>query len=158
MPSEANPSTIQYMVDVGTGPAASPILNFTNLEHGVLDGSKIALYAQGAPNDVVTDFDTTTFTEFSIQDPIAFAPGDVNFDGTVDIFDINLVSAHWDETGPIGNANGIAPVDIFDINLISANWTVGVPSGANAIPEPSTVLLLVSGLFCLVAGLRARRR
>ena len=44
----------------------------------------------------------------------------MNLDGTVNIFDINLVSAHWGEAGPAGDANGDGVVNIFDINLISA--------------------------------------
>ena len=76
-------------------------------------------------------------------------PGDVNFDGVVDIFDINLVSAHWGESGPTADANGDGAINIFDINLISANWT---PSGgAAAVPEPSTSVLFATGILCLVA-------
>jgi hypothetical protein len=69
-------------------------------------------------------------------------PGDVNGDGVVDIFDVNLVSAHWGETGPIGDANGDMMVDIFDVNLISANWSAG---GAAAVPEPGSLVLLLAG-------------
>ncbi len=57
----------------------------------------------------------------------------MNFDGVVDIFDVNLVSAHWGESGPVADANADMMVDIFDINLISANWT----SGGGARPYPS---------------------
>lgn len=52
--------------------------------------------------------------------------GDVNFDGKVDIFDINLISAHWGETksggGLPGDANGDGIVNIFDINEVSYQW------------------------------------
>ena len=83
--------------------------------------------------------------------------GDVNVDGLVNIFDVNLVSQNWSSAGPHGDANGDGIVNIFDINLISANWTV---SGAVAtpVPEPSAVALVISaaallimrrrGLFC----------
>ena len=66
--------------------------------------------------------------------------GDINLDGTVDIFDVNLVSAHWDEPGPAGDANGDGIVDIFDVNLISANWTAD-PLAVTAVPEPTTLML-----------------
>jgi hypothetical protein len=72
--------------------------------------------------------------------------GDVNFDGVVDIFDVNLVSAHWGEAGPTADANGDGTVDIFDVNLISAHWT---PSGASAVPEPSTISMAIAGLAAL---------
>jgi hypothetical protein len=84
-------------------------------------------------------------------EPTAFLirrAGDVNSDGVVDIFDINLVSVHWGESGPTADANGDGTINIFDINLISAHWT---PSGgAVAVPEPSSfslAALAIAGLF-----------
>ena len=98
----------------------------------------------------------------SFTDPISMAPpppipGDVNFDGLVNIFDINLVSSHWSETGPTADANDDGIVNIFDINLISANWTA--PGGGTAVPEPSTLaLLLPAGLLGLGAWRISWRR
>jgi len=70
-------------------------------------------------------------------------PGDVNLDGLVNIFDINLVSSHRNETGPVADANGDLIVNVFDINLISTNWTTG---GATQVPEPTSLGLAVLGL------------
>jgi len=78
---------------------------------------------------------------------------DLNVDGVVNIFDINLVSSNWGNAGNAGtvtgdvNKDGI--VNIFDINEISANWT---PTGAAAVPEPATALLGLLGLpvLCLL--------
>jgi glucose/arabinose dehydrogenase len=82
--------------------------------------------------------------------------GDINLDGTVNIFDINSVSANWGTTGPAGDANGDGIVDIFDINLISSNW--GASGGASAVPEPSGVgLALTAVLGCLVIAPWRRR-
>ena len=89
-----------------------------------------------------------------IPTPLA---GDVNIDGVVNIFDINLVSAHWNETGPTGDANGDRIVNIFDVNLISSHWT---PTGgtATAVSEPSALVLNLMGLVGLIAfGWRRRR-
>jgi len=83
--------------------------------------------------------------------------GDVNDDGVVNIFDINLVSSHWNETGPLGDANNDTIVNIFDINLISSHWgETSSPGASTAVPEPSSWLLLALGG---VVGLRwlARR-
>ena len=52
--------------------------------------------------------------------------GDVNFDGVVNIFDINLVSSGWNTTNDRPDANGDNIVNIFDINLISSNWNNNV--------------------------------
>lgn len=81
-------------------------------------------------------------------------PGDVNFDGVVNIFDINLVSANWGGTGPTGDANKDGTVNIFDINLVSANWT---PTGGAAVPEPSTIVLLALGMVCVASRLMIGR-
>ncbi len=66
--------------------------------------------------------------------------GDANFDGVVDIFDINQVSSHWSEAGPAGDANFDGTVDIFDINLISSHWAEtsgGRGRRARALEHPS---------------------
>lgn len=97
---------------------------------------------------LVSEYPTTT--ELSI-------PGDVNFDGVVNIFDVNFVSTHWGESGPKGDANGDGVVDIFDVNLISANWTA--EHGSAAVPEPSTVALaLIAVTGWLATVVRSSRR
>jgi Lamin Tail Domain/CotH kinase protein len=63
-------------------------------------------------------------------DPL-YLDADVNQDGQVNIFDINLVSAHWGEAGPLGDANHDSAVNIFDINLVSASWGL-LPGGGVA--------------------------
>jgi T5SS/PEP-CTERM-associated repeat protein len=79
--------------------------------------------------------------------------GDINLDGTVNIFDINSVSANWGAAGPQGDANGDGIVNIFDVNLISSNWGA---SGAAAVPEPAGLALFLLG--ALVAPIAIRRR
>ncbi len=83
---------------------------------------------------------------------------DVNMDGWVDIFDINLVSANWGGPGPAGDANKDGIVDIFDINLISANWNPQPPGGGSAVPEPATWLLLLVGAAAVIQARRALPR
>jgi hypothetical protein len=82
-------------------------------------------------------------------------PGDVNLDDKVDIFDINLVSAHWSETGSTADVNGDGHVDIFDVNFISTRWTAG--GSASAVPEPNTCCLLALGGLAVMASTATRR-
>ncbi len=98
---------------------------------------------------------TLSFDDGSMS-PNVGGPGDVNFDGVVNIFDVNLVSAHWGESGPAGDANGDMMVDIFDVNMISSNWS---PPQSSPVPEPSTITLAmieIVGVLAVVAG-RTRR-
>jgi len=82
--------------------------------------------------------------------------GDVNHDGFVNIFDINLVSSNWGAPGPAGDANKDGIVNIFDINLISSKWTLA-PGEAAAVPEPSTLGVLGIGFLGLL-GCAGRMR
>lgn len=82
--------------------------------------------------------------------------GDINLDGTVNIFDINAVSSNWNTAGPQGDANGDGSVNIFDINTISSNWDATDDGGALAVPEPATLTLLLAGLIGVTIGNRCR--
>ena len=85
-----------------------------------------------------------------------FPAGDVNRDGTVNIFDVNLVSSHWGEPGPYGDANADGDVDIFDINVISAHWGESIVPG-EPVPEPATATML-SGVAGVLGFAAIRRR
>lgn len=108
------------------------ISNFYFTDH-VVDSETIAAWGGADADGIVPDV----------------KPGDVNFDGVVNIFDINFVSSNWNGTGPAGDANHDGIVNIFDINLISSNWT---PTGATAVPEPATVGLLLVGAALVGIG------
>ncbi|MBI2825641.1 MAG: PEP-CTERM sorting domain-containing protein [Planctomycetia bacterium] len=98
---------------------------------------------------------------------VAF-PGDLNFDGLVDVSDLQLVALNWLSTESSADANRDGLVDISDIQFLMANWAplgVGagtdVDGGAVGVPEPGTVALALFGLASLLAlarGNTLRRR
>ncbi len=82
---------------------------------------------------------SVTGGDFSFR--LNVVPADVNQDGVVDIFDVNLISSNWGSEGPAGNVNGDDEVDIFDINAVSAHWGAAAPGD---VTPPTTVILNVS--------------
>jgi len=63
-------------------------------------------------------------------------PGDVNLDGKVDSFDLDIVAINWQQTVPpnflgrmFGDLNGSGLVESGDLNLIGVNWQtdLGLP-------------------------------
>jgi hypothetical protein len=90
----------------------------------------------------------------SVPAPI---PGDVNFDGRVDIQDVTLVANTWlSKTDFRGDTSGDGRVDIQDITLVANNWlaTDGTPT---LIPEPSSALLASLGSVAVALWSRRRR-
>lgn len=129
--------------DVGYAWAAETILGEYSGING--NGSLVSIeflvvgYGSTSLNINITDPLETTLIN-STDSKIAFTTvdgyfrnkiqGDANGDGTVDIFDIGTISAHWypgPPVGPLGydreaDFNLDEAVDIFDIGITSANW------------------------------------
>ena len=117
-------------------------------------------------NDTI---DAADITEWLAQAATAnghgspYLRGDTEFDRDVDITDFNVLASHFDPTGdgdPVngpfwneGNFNGDDNVDITDFNLLAANFA---PDGYNssAIPEPSTMLLVLLALILMGVSFR----
>ena len=75
-------------------------------------------------------------------------PGDVNGDGNVDINDLTIVLSEFGQTGMTwsqGDFNGDGKVDINDLTIVLANFgaTYAAAPGVKAVPEPSSLALLL---------------
>ncbi len=100
------------------------------------------------------------------QGPGASVAGDFNCDGVVDVADLGIVGANFnnnDVTYIEGDANMDNVVDVADLGVVGANWSAA-QSGAlshalqssglvGRVPEPATFALLAVGLGFL-AGRR----
>ncbi len=118
-----------------------------------------------------------------VGDPLmkfqAWLPGDINLDGTVNLFDVAILQDNWQEWGTFaqGDVNGDGIVNLFDVAILQDNWQMqigsasaplagegvlvldpdtGMPVVVGSIPEPSTLLgfsvFLLVGLFCTARG------
>ncbi len=91
-------------------------------------------------------------------------PGDANLDGKVDINDLTIVLAHYNQTGTTwaqGEFTGDGTVDINDLTIVLAhyNQTAGSSAaGMAAVPEPASAALLAFGGLSVLLGLAWRRR
>jgi hypothetical protein len=128
------------------------------------DGAEVWINGSGASAPVIIikfqPFYTSpiAFDAIRVTSVPAPIPGDVNFDGRVDIQDITLVANTWlSKTDFRGDTSGDGRVDIQDITLVANNWlaTEGTPA---LIPEPSSALLASFGCVAMALWTRRRRR
>ena len=83
--------------------------------------------------------------------------GDANGDGVVDGSDVTILAANWQKgvddgltaTWAEGDFNGDGKVDGSDVTILAGNWQYGVGTAASAVPEPSTIVLILLGLASL---------
>ena len=79
-------------------------------------------------------------------------PGDANGDGVVLFSDAAILRENWQTIGGAnwwqGDFNGDGNVDDIDATIMAANWGTTAPTAA--VPEPSTITLLLGGLVLLL--------
>jgi hypothetical protein len=78
--------------------------------------------------------------------------GDFNLDGTVDLLDLNKLTANYNGFGgwTLGDANGDGAIALLDLNKLTANYNSTV-----TVPEPATMFVMACGAAALI---RRRRR
>ena len=76
--------------------------------------------------------------------------GDCNGDGMVTTADLAAVTGHWGQTvtggASEGDLNGDGVVTTADLAAVTGNWQYGV----TAVPEPSTIIMLILGAISLL--------
>ncbi len=141
----------------------------TAVRHSVAGGGNTAL--SDLPNQSAVLSALTTVTDHLpvVADYSFFGVvGDVNTDGIVNSQDLALVASDWLATGSnvTGDVNGDGIVNSQDLAIISSNWghtsaTVSNGGGsmnAAAVPEPSGLMPLASGMAIAALAMRRRRR
>ena len=130
------------------------LVGVTSFLVGISDGVANASYSDLAAWTRVSSY--YDWIHSIVPPQVTPLPGDLNFDGIVDIFDVNVISSHWGQPGPQGDANGDGIVDIFDVNFVSSHWTGGGGDigGAAPVPEPGTLTLVC---LALIVGAVSRR-
>ena len=115
---------------------------------------------EGNPGFAVNGFEKGSTLTFKASEKIA---GDANRDGKVDGSDVTILAGNWQygvtgggATWAMGDFNGDGKVDGSDVTILAGNWQYGVMSTAAAVPEPGTLLLLLSAVGSLLIWKRVR--
>ena len=86
--------------------------------------------------------------------------GDLNLDGFVDQFDLDIVLEKWAQdvaAGDPADPTEDLKVDQFDLDVVLQDWAKGTPPGQlAAVPEPFSAWMIAIG-GCLLVGRRTRR-
>ena len=90
--------------------------------------------------------------------------GDANNDGKVDGSDVTILAGNWQKgvsdgltaTWEEGDFNADGKVDGSDVTILAGNWQYGVEAAAASVPEPGTIVLLISAIASLLIWRRTR--
>lgn len=98
----------------------------------------------------------------NVEISTALIPGDANEDGRVDGSDVTILAGNWQTltgaTWGMGDFNKDGKVDGSDVTILAGNWQSGVDATAASVPEPSTLLLLLTAIVSLPLVIRRYAR
>ena len=85
-------------------------------------------------------------------------PADLNMDGFVDGLDLGILLGNWNTntTPDMGELDGTPPVDGLDLGILLGAWNPPPLGTAAAVPEPTSIALLVLATLSLLAAGRQR--
>jgi hypothetical protein len=114
-------SPYNWTVVTGSLPAG-----LTLSSSGLISGTPTAAVGPTSVTFKVTDINNLSATKvFSIT--TAYAPWDINMDGSVNVLDMTLVSQDFGQTGTPGwireDVNGDGVINILDLVLVGQHWT-----------------------------------
>lgn len=106
---------------------------------------------------IYTDYKLTYITKGNLAGytllTVGIAPvsGDANGDGVVNGADVTILAENWQHgvygeanaTREMGDFNGDGIVDGSDVTILAENWQYGVNAATTAVPEPSSLVLLL---------------
>ena len=107
-------------------------------------------------------------------------PGDINLDGTVNLFDVAILNDNWQQPATVaqGDVNNDGIVNLFDVAILNDNWqqsiavntspeavsmltidsATGRPRVVFIVPEPSTISGLITSMLVMIGVLRTALR
>jgi hypothetical protein len=123
----------------------------------ILPGSNFPLGVTTVTYTATDSWGYTSTASFTVT-VSSTVSGDANLDGRVDINDLTIVLANYNQTGMTWTQGAMdgdptGTVDINDLTIVLANYNASVGANVKGVPEPSSpVLLCVAAvvLSCVV--------
>jgi len=139
-------------VEEGSGNLDYQLSMYANWDAGALVGSLLdtSRVWEGELDEFYVF--NTALTEDEVV-TLATLPGDADLDRSVDVNDLGVLATNYGLTGKSwteGDFNGDGDVDVIDLGVLATWYGESQTAAAAAVPEPSTLCLLLLGSLALV--------